>query len=215
METMTEASLVVEELPVSSEELPISSDIVETLVGQRVGPGILLLSVSLQLLYMNQRAWELSRKMMQALNGKTARGVLPTVVTALCAEVVTALQVKTNAKDWEQAQLRCVVSVTKPPVLLRAFGLPDRGGLQQSRILMLLEEVSPRKARAPEQARELFRLTTREHGVVSYLAKGHTNKEIANALKISEQTVKEHMKHIMEKTGSTTRTGILVRIFNS
>ena len=107
------------------------------------------------------------------------------------------------------------MSVTKPPVLLRAFGLPDRGGLQQARILILLEEVSPRKARAPEQARELFRLTTREHGVVSDLAKGHTNKEIANALKISEQTVKEHIKHIMEKTGSTTRTGILARIFNS
>src|SRR5438552_9752992 len=95
METTTEARP-------AAEELPVSSDVVETIVGQRVGPGILLLSVSLQLLYMNQRAWELSRKMMQALNGKTAAGVLPTVVTALCAEVVTALQVKTNAKDWEQ-----------------------------------------------------------------------------------------------------------------
>jgi len=208
METTTEARP-------AAEELPVSSDVVETIVGQRVGPGILLLSVSLQLLYMNQRAWELSRKIMQAMNGKTAKGVLPTVVTALCAEVVTELQVRTNGKDWEQTQLRCVVSVTKPPVLLRAFGLPDRGGLQQARILILLEEVSPRKARAPEQARELFRLTSREHGVVSYLAKGHTNKEIGNALKISEQTVKEHIKHIMEKTNSTTRTGVLVRIFNS
>ncbi|TLY19729.1 MAG: helix-turn-helix transcriptional regulator [Nitrospirae bacterium] len=199
----------------AAEELPVSSDVVETLVGQRVGPGILLFSVSLQLMHVNPRAWELSRKIMQVQNGKTATGVLPRVITELCAEVIAELQVRTNAKDWEQVQLRRLVSGSEPPVLLRALGLPDRGGLQQARILILLEEVSPRKARAPEQARELFRLTTREHGVVSYLAKGHTNKEIANALKISEQTVKEHIKHIMEKTGSTTRTGILARIFNS
>jgi len=208
METTTETSL-------AAEALPVSSDVVETLVGQRVGPGILLLSVSLQLMHVNPRAWELSRKIMQAQNGKTATGVLPAVITELCAEVIAELQVRTNGKDWEQVQLRRVVSGSEPPVLLRAFGLPDRGGLQQARILILLEEVSPRKARAPEQARELFRLTTREHGVVSDLAKGHTNKEIANALRISEQTVKEHIKHIMEKTGSTTRTGILARIFNS
>lgn len=31
----------------------------------------------------------------------------------------------------------------------------------------------------------------------------------------SEQTVKEHIKHIMRKTNTTTRTGILVQIFNS
>ena len=208
METTTETSL-------AAEELPVSSDVVETLVGQRVGPGILLLSVSLQLMHVNPRAWELSRKIMQAQNGKTATGVLPRVITELCAEVIAELQVRTNGKDWEQVQLRRLVSGSEPPVLLRAFGLPDRGGLQQARILILLEEVSPRKARAPEQARELFRLTTREHGVVSNLAKGHTNKEIGNALKISEQTVKEHIKHIMEKTNSTTRTGILVRVFNS
>ena len=38
---------------------------------------------------------------------------------------------------------------------------------------------------------------------------------VANALQITEQTVKEHIKHIMRKTNSTTRTGILVQIFNS
>ncbi|MCE7976493.1 MAG: DNA-binding response regulator, partial [Nitrospira sp. NTP1] len=45
--------------------------------------------------------------------------------------------------------------------------------------------------------------------------KGWTNKEIANALNITEQTVKEHIKHIMRKTNSTTRTGVLVQIFKS
>jgi DNA-binding CsgD family transcriptional regulator len=199
-----------------TEELPVSSDFIETLVEQRVGPGILLLSPGLQLMHMNRQAFELNGKIIRAENGKMATGVLPMAITELCAEVVAALRVKTNAKDWEQVQIRRLMGTANPPVLLRAFGLPDhRGGLQQSRILIIMEEVTQRRERSPEKARERFRLTTREHEVVSYLAKGHTNKEIANALIITEQTVKEHIKHIMEKTSSTTRTGVLARIFST
>jgi DNA-binding CsgD family transcriptional regulator len=208
MERTMETTLV-------TEELPVSSEVVETLVEQRVGPGILLFSVELQLMHMNQLAWELSRKIIQAQNGKVATGVLPMAVTELCAEVVTALQVRTYVKDWEQVRIMRVVSTPKPPVLLRAFGLPDHGGIQQARILILMEEVAQRKERTAEKARERFHLTAREQDVVRSLARGHTNKEIATALGITEQTVKEHMKHIMEKTRCTTRTGIIVRIFSS
>ena len=63
-----------------------------------------------------------------------------------------------------------------------------------------------------EQAKELFRLTTREVSVVQHLLKGWTNKEIASALTVTEQTIKEHIKHIMAKTQTTTRTGILVHV---
>ena len=198
-----------------TEELPVSSDVVETLVEQRVGPGILLFSPALQLMHMNQRGWELSGKIMRAQNGMAATGVLPTAVTELCVEIITVLQVRTVAKDWDQVQLRSLVHTPKSSVLLRAFGVPDRGGVQQARILILLEEVTQRKERAPEKVRERFHLTVREHEVVSYLAQGHTNKEIGNALRITEQTVKEHIKHLMQKTRTTTRTGILVRVFSS
>ena len=198
-----------------TEELLVSSDIIETLVEQRVGPGILLLSPAVQLMHMNPQAWELCGKIMRAEHGKVATGVLPTAVTKLCAEVITVLQVRTVAKDWEQVHIRHLVSTPNPPVLLRAFGFPDRGGAQLARILILMEEVAQRKERGPEKARERFHLTARQHGVVSSLSRGHTNKEIANALNITEQTVKEHIKHIMEKTRTTTRTGILARIFSS
>jgi len=198
-----------------TEELPVSSDFIEEMLEQRVGPGILLLSPALQLMHMNRQAVELSGKIMRAQNGKVATGVLPTAVTELCDEVTAELQVKTEAKDWEQVQIRRLVSTPNPPVVLRAFGLPDRGGIQRARILIIMEEVAHRKERGPEKARERFRLTAREHEVVRSLARGHTNKEIANALDITEQTVKEHIKHIMEKTRSTTRTGILARIFSS
>ena len=203
------------EKTVLTEERPVSFDFLEELVEQRVGPGILLLSPALKLMHMNRRAWELSGKITQGENGKAATGVLPPAVTELCAEVVTALRVRIDAKDWEQVQITRLVSTPNPPVLLRAFGLPDGGDAQRARIFILMEEVTQRRERSPEKARERFHLTAREHEVVGSLAKGHTNKEIANALGITEQTVKEHIKHIMEKTSSTTRTAVLARIFSS
>jgi len=75
-----------------------------------------------------------------------------------------------------------------------------------------VEELGRRQEAMVDQAKELFRLTTREVAVVQHLLKGWTNKEIANALKVTEQTVKEHIKHIMAKTKTTTRTGVLVQV---
>jgi DNA-binding NarL/FixJ family response regulator len=63
-----------------------------------------------------------------------------------------------------------------------------------------------------KQAMALFNLTDREQAVVENLSRGWTNKEIARELKITEQTVKEHIKHIMQKTKTSTRTGILAQV---
>jgi DNA-binding NarL/FixJ family response regulator len=49
-------------------------------------------------------------------------------------------------------------------------------------------------------------LTQRESEVLRQLALGLTNKEIAQALNISYETVKEHVQHILRKVGVTDRT---------
>jgi DNA-binding NarL/FixJ family response regulator len=49
-------------------------------------------------------------------------------------------------------------------------------------------------------------LTQRESEVLRQLAYGLTNKEIANALSISYETVKEHVQHILRKIGVSDRT---------
>jgi DNA-binding NarL/FixJ family response regulator len=49
-------------------------------------------------------------------------------------------------------------------------------------------------------------LTQRESEVLRQLALGLTNKEIALALHISYETVKEHVQHILRKIGVTDRT---------
>ena len=49
-------------------------------------------------------------------------------------------------------------------------------------------------------------LTKRENEVLKQLAFGLTNKEIAQALGISYETVKEHVQHILRKVGVSDRT---------
>ena len=49
-------------------------------------------------------------------------------------------------------------------------------------------------------------LTEREVDVLQHLAGGNRNRDIAERLFISEETVKVHVKHIMEKLGASDRT---------
>jgi DNA-binding NarL/FixJ family response regulator len=49
-------------------------------------------------------------------------------------------------------------------------------------------------------------LTGREIEVLSQIAGGNRNRDIADKLLIAEETVKVHIKHIMEKLGASDRT---------
>jgi DNA-binding NarL/FixJ family response regulator len=49
-------------------------------------------------------------------------------------------------------------------------------------------------------------LTGREVDVLQHVAGGNRNRDIAEQLSISEETVKVHIKHIMEKLGARDRT---------
>jgi DNA-binding NarL/FixJ family response regulator len=49
-------------------------------------------------------------------------------------------------------------------------------------------------------------LTQRERDVLQHIAGGNRNRDIADRLFISEETVKVHVKHIMEKLGASDRT---------
>lgn len=53
-------------------------------------------------------------------------------------------------------------------------------------------------------------LTDREVDVLRLVAKGHSNKEVAKKLFISDETVHNHVRHIYEKIGISTRAGVAV-----
>ena len=65
----------------------------------------------------------------------------------------------------------------------------------------------PREISARLANRKIFEdLTQRELEVLQQIAKGLANKEIAGVLKITEHTVKDHLKHILGKLHVSDRT---------
>lgn len=56
-----------------------------------------------------------------------------------------------------------------------------------------------------EEARQLFGLSKREAQVVVLLCRGMGNREIAERLFISENTVKDHIKNVMKKMKVASR----------
>jgi len=57
-------------------------------------------------------------------------------------------------------------------------------------------------------------LSRREQQMVELLRERLTNKEIAMRLNLSEQTVKNHVHHILRKVGVTNRSGVIERCEN-
>lgn len=190
------------------DSLPLAKALAES----RVSPGVCVLNPSLKLLYMNAEARELTGLMNHTPNGRRATGVLPPEITSFCEELVRLMQVRTGPQNWEHAQLRRVTGNARCFVMLRGFGIPAMAGIHEAHLIVTMEEINGRREVTAEGAKERFHLTDREQTVIIYLLKGLTNKEIASRLMITEQTVKEHVRHIMHKTHATTRTGVLAQV---
>ena len=54
-------------------------------------------------------------------------------------------------------------------------------------------------------------LSERQRSVVRLLAKGLSNRQIADELHISIETVRTHVAHALERTGTKTRAGLVGR----
>lgn len=84
-------------------------------------------------------------------------------------------------------------------LLVRNMGA---AGMDES---MLLIELSSNHA-LPAGRLASAALTPRETEVLSWLAKGKTNRDIGEILKMSPRTVSKHLEHIFEKLGVETRS---------
>lgn len=59
------------------------------------------------------------------------------------------------------------------------------------------------------------RLTPREREVLTCVARGQTNAEIAGSLVVSLETVKSHLRALLTKSGSRHRTELVVRSYEA
>lgn len=97
----------------------------------------------------------------------------------------------------------------------RGYLLKDMLGTEVIRAIRTV--AAGKRVIPPEVARRLaeftprMNLTGRELEVLGHAAKGLRNREIAREIGRAEATVKEHLKHVMEKLGASDRTDAVTR----
>jgi len=119
--------------------------------------------------------------------------------------------------DFPDARIIMLTTFEGDVEIQRALAAGVRGYLLKSAPLEELVEVirkvhSGRKHLPTEVAENLAEhfstdsLTEREVDVLKCIAEGDRNRDIGERLSISEETVKVHIKHIMDKLGAKDRT---------
>ncbi len=88
---------------------------------------------------------------------------------------------------------------------------PEQGRASGTRLL-LLEKRSAMTTATPPLS--FYRLTQREAEVLTWVARGKTNKDIAEILGLSPRTVNKHLEHVYVKLGVETRTAAAAFVTN-
>lgn len=119
--------------------------------------------------------------------------------------------------EFPEARVIMLTTFEGDVEIQRAMEAGARGYMLKSmppkELVEVIRQVHAGKKRIPPQlAAELAEhlsdedLTPREIQVLGQIAGGNRNRDIAEKLFITEETVKVHIKHIMEKLGASDRT---------
>jgi predicted ATPase/DNA-binding CsgD family transcriptional regulator len=110
----------------------------------------------------------------------------------------------TNRADYERA-LGALRAALKPEQLALAWQAGRAAGLQQ------VVDESRQLAHAPPPPRPVAGLTPRELDVARLVARGLTNRQVAEALVITEKTAANHLQRVLDKLDIRSRTHLAVR----
>jgi DNA-binding NarL/FixJ family response regulator len=119
--------------------------------------------------------------------------------------------------EFPEARIAMLTTFEGDVEIQRALAAGARGYVLKSmppgELADVVRQIHAGKKRIPQEiAAQLAEhmsdeaLTPRERDVLQHVAGGNRNKDIAERLFISEETVKVHIKHIMEKLGARDRT---------
>jgi len=174
--------------------------------------GVVLFTSMGQLLFMNKEAQACLRQLQPLTTRENGNCLIPPEVHSIVRDLISRLIECEHPKDCESIQAERLFFSSDQGLLLRGFCIPDVPIARNSRVLVTIERLHQTLGCPNANVQDRYNLTQREQMVIIYLMLGFTNKEIANRLNLSEYTVKEHLKRIMQKTKTTTRTGLLGRM---
>jgi len=180
---------------------------------QQGATGVILFTSTGQRLFMNTEAQAFIKQLQPLSTRENGTCLIPEQIHTVVRDLIGRLIQCRHAKDCESIQVERLCFANDQRFLLRGFCIPDEPLAQNSRFLVIMEQLDQQTLKYPDASmQQRYHLTEREQMVIIYLMLGFTNKEIANRINLSEYTVKEQLKRIMQKTQTTTRTGLLARM---
>jgi DNA-binding NarL/FixJ family response regulator len=182
----------------SSDELEVVGEAVDGLdaisKAKKLVPDIVLMDLNMP----NCSGLEATQALQSAMPG-----VKILVLTVSDAESDLFTAVKFGARGY-------LLKKAEPEELIQAIISVAQGGVMVSPLMAikLLTEFNDRAAGVEKKPVEQLdaNLSPREGEVLQLVAKGATNKEIADSLFISENTVKTHLQNIMDKLHLANRS---------
>ena len=179
----------------------------EDIIKKRTQPGILIFKQHRELVFINSEA-------VTFLKGINKNDLLkkqdeiPDEIFRICRSLK-----KISASGSERPCCNASIGHDGQLYSIRALPLFHAGRKNKSsHTMIIIERGTPRRNIDIEKVKAKFNLAKREAEVVEGIVKGFTNREIASALCLSEYTVKDYIKRIMNKLGVKCRTLIFCRV---
>ncbi len=166
------------------------------------GPGLIVLTDDWQVDSMTPGV---GRWLSELPDGDWDAGVLPPAVLAVAGQALR------QADRLEpQAAVSRVQASSGVWVVLHGAVLVTTG---PRRVAVIVEPAHP--ARIASLLMSAYGLTDREQDVTGLVLQGNATTEIATALRVSAQTVQQHLKSVFDKTGVHSRRDLVGKVFFS
>jgi len=181
------------------------------LIERRSSPGVILLGRGNDILYINREAKNILTMMRSGkahLSGTDEERFLAKLqqLKEKALENASFPQLREHSSPCEVFTFRGTTFSCR--------GIPleqDEGDSHKDSVMILIEMVKENGHPSSAATKGNSDFTAREGAVVGLIGRGLTNKEIASELGIGIHTVKDHIKNIMGKLRTHTRSGIVAK----
>jgi DNA-binding CsgD family transcriptional regulator len=188
-------------------------DPIVDLINRRSLPGTLVFDHQNRLLFFNREALCLLKGSRPPTQDRLPLAEVPKEIRKLCRQLKKEACSAHDPFDGPMTAL--LTNESGVPFAARAFLVGD-GKVRKgnSHIMVLLEKVGGKRAFNLESLSREYHLTRREIEVIRLICDGAANKEIAHKMKISEFTVRDHIKNILFKMDLHTRNEVVAFLIN-